>query len=160
LLEKAMRSPYAHGFLYSIIPRVAPFTAPAIRVYAGLALISHGYPKLFGATMANAAFFESAGFRPGLLWAIVVGLTEVVGGLCLAAGLFTRAAAVPILIFMASAVVYHSRFGFYWNARGFEYPLFWALVVFHFLVHGGGRWSLDAHWKRRKATPAVREPVI
>jgi len=22
--------------------------------------------------------------------------------------------------------------------------LFWAIVVFHFLIRGGGRWSLDA----------------
>ena len=149
----------ARAFLYSMTRGLGPFTVPMIRVYAGLALISHGYPKLFGATAANAAFFESAGFRPGLLWAIVVGLTEVVGGLCLAAGLFTRAAAMPILIFLATAMVYHSRFGFYWNARGFEYPLFWALVVFHFLTHGGGRWSLDAYWSRRKV-PASREPLV
>jgi putative oxidoreductase len=154
-----MWTEHARAFLYSMTRRLAPFTAPMIRVYAGVALISHGYPKLFGATAANAAFFESAGFRPGLLWAIVVGLTEVVGGLCLAAGLFTRAASVPILIFLATAMVYHSRFGFYWNARGFEYPLFWALVVFHFLIHGGGRWSLDAYWRRRKV-PASREPLV
>ena len=144
-------------FLRSLMGALAPLTAPMVRVYAGVALISHGYPKLFGATAGNAAFFESAGFRPGLLWAIVVGLTEVVGGLCLAAGLFTRAAAVPILIFLATAVVYHSRFGFYWDARGFEYPLFWALVVLHFLVHGGGHWSLDSYWRFRKMTPGARE---
>jgi len=36
------------------------------------------------------------------------------------------------------------QFGFAWENRGIEYPLFWAIVVFHFLVHGGGAWSLDA----------------
>ena len=81
----------------------------------------------------------------------MVGLTEFAGGLCLALGLFTRWAAAPILIFLLTAVVYHSRFGFYWNARGFEYPLFWAIVVFHFLIRGGGPCSLDSYWRRRRA---------
>jgi putative oxidoreductase len=148
----------AGAFLCSVGRTLAPFTEPLIRIYAGLALVSHGYPKLFGATAANVAFFETAGFRPGLLWTIVVGLTEVGGGLCLALGLFTRAVAVPILIFLLTAVVYHSRFGFYWNARGFEYPLFWTLVVLHFFIRGGGAWSLDAYWGRRRAASGVREP--
>jgi putative oxidoreductase len=148
----------AGAFLCSLGRTLAPFTEPLLRVYAGLALVSHGYPKLFGATAANAVFFENAGFRPGLLWTIMVGLTEVAGGLCLALGLFTRVAAAPILIFLLTAVVYHSRFGFYWNARGFEYPLFWAIVVLHFLVRGAGPWSLDAYLRRSRAASAVREP--
>jgi putative oxidoreductase len=148
----------AGAFLCSVGRTLAPFTEPSIRIYAGLALVLHGYPKLFGATAANAAFFETAGFHPGLLWTIVVGLTEVGGGLCLALGLFTRMVAVPISIFLLTAVVYHSRFGFYWNARGFEYPLFWAIVVLHFLVRGGGPWSVDAYWDRRRAASVVREP--
>jgi len=148
----------AGAFLCSAGRTLAPFTEPLIRIYAGLALVSHGYPKLFGATAANALFFENAGFRPGLLWTIVVGLTEVGGGLCLALGLFTRAVAVPILIFLLTAVVYHSRFGFYWNARGFEYPLFWAIVVLHFFIRGGGRWSLDAYLRHRRSGSAMREP--
>src|SRR5947208_10774271 len=104
----------------------------------------HGYPKLFGATAANATFFEQAGFRPGLVWAIVVGLTETVGGLCLAAGFLTRLVAAPILIFLLTAITYHWQFGFYWNARGFEYPLFFSIVALHFLVRGGGCLSIDA----------------
>jgi putative oxidoreductase len=145
-------------FLCSIGRTLAPFTEPLIRAYAGLALVFHGYPKLVGATAANAAFFDTAGFRPGLLWTIVVGLTETAGGLCLALGLFTRAAAAPILIFLFTAVVYHSRFGFYWNARGFEYPLFWAIVVLHFFIRGAGPCSLDAYLRRGRAAPPAREP--
>ncbi len=30
-------------------------------------------------------------------------------------------------------VTYHLPFGFNWESRGIEYPLFWALVVLHFL---------------------------
>jgi putative oxidoreductase len=129
----------ALGGLYRAL---APFTELLIRVVAGLSLVAHGYPKFF-ALAQNAAFFEQAGFRPGMAWAIAVGLSETVGGLFLAAGFLTRLVAVPILIFLLTAIVYHSQFGFYWNVRGFEYPLFWSIVVFHFLIRGGGRFSLD-----------------
>lgn len=123
---------------------LTPFTEPLIRLVAGLSLAAHGWPKLSGDTQVFAGFFEREGFSPGLFWAIVVGLTEFAGGLCLAAGFLTRVVAVPILIFLVTAIVYHSRNGFYWDIKGFEYPLFWAIVVLHFLVRGGGPWSLDA----------------
>ncbi len=59
--------------------------------------------------------------------------------------MFTRLAAGPIIVFLIVAIVtYHWEFGYNWEARGIEYPLFWAIVVFHFLMRGGGPWSLDA----------------
>jgi putative oxidoreductase len=134
--------------LGTIYRGLAPITEPLIRVIAGLSLAAHGWPKLFGNTEAVAGFFERAGFSPGLFWAVAVGITEFAGGLCLALGLLTRAVAIPILIFLVTAVTYHWQFGFYWDIRGFEYPLFWAAVVLHFLVRGGGAWSIDARLGR------------
>ena len=121
----------------------APWTELLIRLAAGLSLVPHGYPKLLDPAR-SAQFFEKLNYRPGMMWALLVGLTEVVGGLMLAAGFLTRLACVPIFIFLVVAAIYHSQFGFVWNQRGFEYPLFWAIVVFHFLINGGGRYSVDA----------------
>jgi len=132
----------ALGIIYRAF---APITEPLIRVVAGGALAMHGYPILFGDIGAAAKFFESIGFENGLLWAYVVGLIELVCGICLALGLLTRLAAGPILGFLVITIVtYHWQFGFAWENRGYEYPLFWSIVVLHFLVRGGGRWSLDA----------------
>src|SRR5262249_22631489 len=65
--------------------------------------------------------------------------------ICLAAGFLTRLVAAPIIGFLMVAIVtYHWQFGFAWENRGIEYPLFWAIVVFHFLIRGGGAWSIDA----------------
>ena len=130
--------------LGGIYRALAPATGALVRVISGLSLVAHGYPKLFVNPAGNAAFFEQAGFKPGMFWAIAVGLTEMVGGLCLAAGFLTRLVCVPILIFLLTAVAYHWQFGFYWNTRGIEFPLFWSVVTLHFLIHGGGPWSLDA----------------
>jgi putative oxidoreductase len=135
----------ALGGLYRAL---APVTEVLIRLIAGLSLVAHGYPKLFVNPAGNAAFFEQAGFEPGMFWAIVVGSTETFGGLCLAAGFLTRPVCVPILIFLATAITYHWQFGYYWNARGIEFPLFWSIVVLHFLARGGGPWSLDARLER------------
>jgi putative oxidoreductase len=75
----------------------------------------------------------------------VVGILEFVCGLCLALGLFTRLAAGPIIVFLIMAIAtYHLQYGYNWESRGIEYPLFWAIVVFHFLIRGGGPWSIDA----------------
>ena len=80
------------GALYRAL---APSTEPLIRLCAGLSMAAHGYAILFGNHEAFAAFFERAGFAPGYLWTIVVGITQFAGGLLLALGLFTRLAAVP-----------------------------------------------------------------
>jgi putative oxidoreductase len=123
---------------------LAPWTELAIRIVAGLSFVPHGYPKLANPAGA-AAFFEEAGFSPALLWAMVVGLTEVFGGLFLAFGFLTRLVCIPILIFLVAAITtYNWQFGFHWNDGGIEYPLFWSIVVFHFLVHGAGPQSVDA----------------
>ena len=132
----------ALGALYRSL---APVTEPLIRVVAGGSLAIHGYPILFGNKAAAAKFLESVGFQDGLFWSSIVGTVEFVCGLCLALGLLTRVAAAPIIGFLVIAIVtYHWQFGFAWENRGIEYPLFWSIVVFHFLVRGGGPWSLDA----------------
>ena len=123
----------------------APITELLIRVVAGGSLAIHGFPILFGHTAAAAKFLESVGFENGLFWAYVVGVVEFVCGVCLALGLMTRLVAAPIIGFLVVAIItYHWQFGFAWENRGIEYPLFWTIVVFHFLIRGGGAWSLDS----------------
>jgi putative oxidoreductase len=129
------------GRLYAIF---APFTEPLIRLMAGGALAFHGYQILFGNIEGAGRFFESLGYQNGLFWAWVVGVLEFGCGICLALGFLTRLAAGPIVVFMIVAIAtYHLPNGFNWEARGVEYPLFWGIVAFHFLVRGAGRFSLD-----------------
>jgi putative oxidoreductase len=130
------------GTLYSTF---APITEPLIRVVAGGSLAIHGYPILFGNTAAAAKFLASIGFEHALFFAYVVGAVEFFCGLFLALGLLTRLVAAPIIGFLVIAIItYHWQFGFVWENRGIEYPLFWSIVVLRFLVRGGGPWSLDA----------------
>lgn len=131
----------ALGRLYAAL---APVTEPLIRLMAGGSLAFHGSQILFGNIEGAGRFFESVGFDHGLFWAWVVGLLELVCGLCLALGLLTRLVAAPIIVFLIVAIfTYHLDFGYNWESRGIEFPLFWLLVVLHFLIRGGGAWSLD-----------------
>ncbi|MFZ5780667.1 MAG: DoxX family protein [Pseudomonadota bacterium] len=142
--------PSADGLLGA----VAPFGEPLIRATIGLFLVPHGAQKLFGwfgghGLEATGQFFAAKlGLPPSM--ALAAGLIEVVGGLALAAGLFTRIAAALVAGLMAVAVFkVHLGAGFFWTSGGIEYPAMWGLVALAFVLQGGGRYSLDALVARR-----------
>ena len=91
----------------------------------------------------NFVTARDMGYKPGLLWAVLVGLTEALGGLLLAIGLFTRPAALAIVIFMYNAVYWTSQRGFFWTERGSEYSIAILVVALVFLIRGGGAYSVD-----------------
>lgn len=116
---------------------------PLLRLVAGLNMAMHGWVHLNADMAETAAYFSGEGYEPGAFWAYAVTLTEFVGGILLATGFLTRLAAIPIFLFLAVAVTYHMKNGFYWDQGGFEYPLMWAVVTLVFLVKGGGKLSVD-----------------
>jgi putative oxidoreductase len=128
--------------------KFSPCVETALRIGLGAILIPHGLQKLFGwfgglGLAKFAVIFANIGYKPGLFWVIVVGLTETVGGLLLILGLFTRPAALAVVIFMLNAIYVTSAKGFFWTAGGFEFSLLILLVALYFLVRGGGACSLD-----------------
>ena len=131
-----------------------PFADALLRAAVGLALVPHGLRNTFGFfpntgvralnLTALAKQLEETGYRPGKLWAPAISLTQLIGGPLLALGLFTRAAALPAVVFLAMATWDRWRHGgYFWNQQGFEYTLLWGVAALYFLVHGGGVCSLD-----------------
>jgi putative oxidoreductase len=125
-----------------------------LRVMVGGALVPHGLRIGFGLfrgtglTGANlkalVAQLDRDGYRPGRLWAPAIVATELVAGPLLAFGLFTRLAAIPIVIFLV--VTCRERWvkgGWFWNTQGLEYTLMWTIAAAYFLAKGGGMYSLD-----------------
>jgi putative oxidoreductase len=152
-IHEPARQPYPRRIippLGALYDALSPIAQPMIRVTAGLLLVPHGSQKLFGwfggkGMQGTAEYFASAGFEPGYFWAVLVALTETVGGLFLALGFLTRPVAAAIAVFMTVAVFQtHWPNGFFWTAKGFEYPLMWGIVAFAFVILGGGRYSVDA----------------
>src|SRR5215203_1751511 len=135
----------ALGFLYA---RLEPFMLPLLRVGLGLILIPHGCQKLFGmfggmGLNANAALFQRLGYSPGMFWGTLVGCTEVVAGTLLVLGLFTRPAALSIVIFMIFSIHFTSAKGFFWSQGGMEYSILILLAALVFLLRGAGNCSVD-----------------
>ena len=121
---------------------------PLLRIGLGLILIPHGCQKLFGmfggmGLNANAALFQRLGYSPGMFWGTLVGCTEVIAGALLVLGLFTRPAALSIVIFMIFSIHFTSAKGFFWSAGGMEYSILILLVALVFMIRGGGEYSLD-----------------
>ena len=125
------------------------YAEPILRIGLGAVLIPHGMQKLFGAfggmgLTNNAALFERLGYTPGMFWGTLVGCTELIGGILLVLGLFTRAAALAVMIFMLNAVYVTSKAGgFFWTNRGSEFSILILATAVFFLIRGGGEWSLD-----------------
>ena len=100
-----------------------------LRLVVGLGLAAHGAQKLFGwfggyGISGTGQFLEQLGFRPGRLQAAIAGGTELVGGLFLAVGFLTPAAAAAIVaVMLVAAVSVHVKAGFFAQNGGYEYTL-------------------------------------
>jgi putative oxidoreductase len=90
---------------------------------------------------ANMALVKR-GIAPAEPLAVILIALETLGGLCIALGLFTRFWAAAVTIEMC-VIIYHHLPNFGWTQRGYEYPLFWALVMLAIALRGGGPYSLD-----------------
>ncbi|HSD34282.1 MAG TPA: DoxX family protein [Alphaproteobacteria bacterium] len=133
--------------------RTAPYAALLLRVSLGVMFIAHGLLKLLVFTLpGTVAFFEQTGF-PG--WtAYLVTFGELAAGALLILGIQTRwvaLATVPILLGAASV---HWANGWVFSAPngGWEYPVFWAVVMVVQALLGDGAHAL----KPSAGTPAPR----
>lgn len=138
----------AQNSLNAILDAAQPWSLLGLRVGVGLLLVPHGMQKLFGmfgggGLSGTATFLGSVGYPAPYFLALLIGIVEFFGGLALAAGFMTRAAAFSVAVFMAFAVLFHLPNGIFWTAKGFEYPLLWGLAALFFVAHGGGVMSVD-----------------
>jgi putative oxidoreductase len=121
-----------------------PLSYPLIRFVAGAMMVPHGYAKVFGGIEGTTKFFASVGLEPALTLAWYVGLLELVGGVCVAFGFLTRFISAQLVGLLAVATFYiHLPSGFLWVKGGFEYPLFWMVIMIAITIQGGGKLSAD-----------------
>jgi putative oxidoreductase len=121
----AAETPLLFPVLGGVYQLLAPWAEALLRAFVGLALVPHGLRNTFG-------MWPATGVRSH-------NLTELA-----ALGLFTRLAAIPIVLFLIVSNFERWRVGgYFWNKTGLEYTLMWTLAALYFLVHGGGTISLD-----------------
>ena len=111
-----------------------------LRIMVGLLYMEHGLAKIIGFPLQpNHAPYAPFTLNPGLQ-----GLLELVGGLLLALGLFTRTVAFILAGDMAVAYfMAHAPRGFFPLLNGGELAIVYCFVFLYLWVAGGGEWSVD-----------------
>ena len=124
-----------------------PRLLSVFRIVLGLLFIEHGTSKLLHfpevAMFDNLRLFSLIG---------VTGVLELVGGVLLLLGLFSRATAFILSGEMAFAYfMVHAPQGFFPVLNRGEAAVFYCFAFLYLAVAGGGAWSLDNAWRRRAA---------
>ena len=126
-----------------------------LRITLGIAAIAHGLLKVFVFTLpGTAGFFESLGL-PGFL-AYVTAFVEIAGGLALVAGFQTRLVSLAMVPILLGAMWAHSGNGWVFSNQGggWEYPLFWAVILVVQAMLGSGAYAVDDMRSRKSSANA------
>jgi putative oxidoreductase len=122
----------------------APRVLSLLRIMTGLQFLEHGTQKLF-------AFPPRSGpTGPDLMSLLgVQGCLEVVGGLLIILGLFTRPVAFILAGDMAAAYfMSHYPRSFFPILNGGDAAILYCFVFLYLSAAGGGVWSIDANRAR------------
>ncbi len=128
----------------------APRMLAVLRIMVALLFIEHGTQKLFGFPP------PTGGGGPPLLSLLgLAAVLELVGGLLLLAGLFTRPVAFLLAGEMAFAYfIAHAPKSFFPALNGGDAAILFCFVFLYFSVAGPGAWSIDAARAGRSGRPA------
>ncbi|HRD77029.1 MAG TPA: DoxX family protein [Hyphomicrobiaceae bacterium] len=122
--------------------RTAPYAALLLRVSLGVLLLAHGLLlKVFTFTIpGTVGYFQSIGY-PGVFAYLVI-LGEIGGGIALILGLWTRAISLLLLPILIGATIQHLGNGWVFSAAkgGWEFPAFWTVMLVVQALLGDGAW--------------------
>ena len=120
-----------------------PQLLSVLRIMTGLLILQHGTGKYLNfpvGPMNNASPMTAGG---------AAGLIELVGGILITLGLFTRLAAFILSGTMAVAYFYaHAPRGFYPILNQGELAVLYCFVFLYLAAAGAGPWSLDRLMRR------------
>jgi len=124
------------------------------RVFAGGMMFAHGAQKMlgwWGGGGFSATMEKMSGSLPPFIVFLVI-MFEFFGALCLVFGLFSRPAALSLVIVMLGAIFkVHLPNGFFASDKGIEMPLLYLGLALVPLIGGGGALSLDRVLTRKRS---------
>lgn len=136
------------GFFFR--PTRGPAGIFLIRLAVGLIFFTQGILK-FADPKMGVIRFARIGFPHPYFTAHFVGTFEVVCGLLVLLGLWTRAAAVPLLIVISTAIattkipeLFRAGQGFWFMVSDARTDFAMLCSLIFLVILGGGTWSLDA----------------
>ena len=130
-----------------------------LRIGAGAIVVRHGLSQLMGGedSLAQSALTQ-LGVSASPVTGYLIVYLELIGGACVAVGLFTRAfsgALAVEMLWVASVfwsypyIMSHSTSSVSSDYELWGFPLVLALVMVVVAVHGGDRWSIDRLLEKR-----------
>ena len=130
-----------------------------IRVYVGLMFVPHFGSHILGGPFQfkiYTLYFASLGIPMPAMQVALAGSIELISAVGLTLGLFTRPVALlgSVYLLMSMLLGGHFQIGYVWALPegGYEFGVFWAVVIAVFAVLGGGRYSVDRElWQRERA---------
>src|SRR5467141_638323 len=139
-----------------------------IRVYVGLMFVPHFGSHILGGPFQfkiYTLYFESLGIHMPAMQVALAGSIELISAVGLTLGLFTRPVALlgSVYLLMSMLLGGHFQIGYVWALPegGYEFGVFWAVMIAVFAVLGGGRNSADrqlwqSEWARRLLPSVIR----
>lgn len=118
-----------------------------IRIVVGVIMVAHGFQKVFVFGMAGVTgFMAQAGLPWPMASAVAATSAELLGGLALILGLYTRRAAIPVAFTMLVAMMsVHLANGFF-LPDGIEYTLTLFVTATGVALAGPGALAVD-NWR-------------
>lgn len=124
--------------------RTAPYAALMLRVSLGVLLLAHGLLlKVFTFGLAGTVgYFQSIGYPGFFAYLVIAG--EILGGLALILGVWTRWVALLMLPILIGATLQHTGNGWLFSAAngGWEFPVFWTVTLIVQALLGDGAHAL------------------
>jgi len=121
-----------------------------IRIYVGLMFVPHfGSHILGGPYQFNiyTLYFASLGLHMPAMQVVLAGVIELITAIGLTLGLFTRPVALLGSVYLLMSMLWggHFQIGYVWALPdgGYEFGVFWAVMIAVFAVLGGGPLSVD-----------------
>ena len=142
-----------------------------IRIYVGLMFVPHFGSHILGGPFQfkiYTLYFASLGLHAPAMQVLLAGSVELITAIGLVLGLFTRPVALLGSVYLLMSMLWggHFHIGYVWALPegGYEFGVFWAVIIAVFAVLGGGRNSVDAPlWQSepaRRLLPSVIRKVL
>jgi putative oxidoreductase len=119
-----------------------------LRLGIGVMFAAHGLQKAFGffagpGINGFSKMLSGLGFAPPVFWAYLAAYTELLGGVFLILGVFSRSSAALLLILIVTAAIkVHLAKGFFLANGGFEYTFVIAAGCLALILLGPGKYSI------------------
>jgi putative oxidoreductase len=127
-----------------------------IRIYVGLMFVPHFGSHILGGPYQfeiYTLYFASLGLHVPAMQVVLAGSIELISAIGLTLGLFTRPIALLGSVYLLTSMLWggHFQIGYVWALPdgGYEFGVFWAVMIAVFAVVGGGPLSVDNTLRQR-----------